>query len=140
MTLGELIQEYRKEHNISQRQFAAACDLSNGYISMLERGENPKTKLPLTPTLPAMRKLAQGMGLTLTDLFLRVDDMPVDLMFDGKESKEISADPLIGHEKEPTVKDDGLSEVERIFLSLPQARREEVLRFMEYQLSQADGE
>ena len=46
MTLGELIQEYRKEHGMSQRQFAIACQLSNGYISMLERGENPKTKTP----------------------------------------------------------------------------------------------
>ena len=47
MTLGELIQEYRKEHGMSQRQFAIACQLSNGYISMLERGENPKTKTPM---------------------------------------------------------------------------------------------
>lgn len=53
---------------------------------------------------------------------------------------QVSVDYLIGHEKEPTVKDDGLTEMERIFMSLPHARREEVLRFMEYQLSQADGE
>ena len=52
----------------------------------------------------------------------------------------VSVDYLIGREKEPIVKDDGLSEMERIFMSLPHARREEVLRFMEYQLSQADGE
>lgn len=52
----------------------------------------------------------------------------------------VTVDYLIGHEKEPTVKDDGLTEMERIFMSLPHARREEVLRFMEYQLSQADGE
>lgn len=90
MTLGELIQKYRLEHGLSQRQFAAVCDLSNGYISMLERGENPKTKLPVTPTLPAMRKIAQGMGISLTELFVSVDDMPVDLMI-GDEGKEISA-------------------------------------------------
>lgn len=90
MTLGELIQQYRAEHGISQRQFAIACDLSNGYISMLERGENPKTKQPVTPTLPAMQKIAQGMGISLTELFVRVDDMPVDLLT-GDEGKEISA-------------------------------------------------
>ena len=51
----------------------------------------------------------------------------------------VTVDYLIGHEKEPTVKDDGLTEMERLFLSLPPDRREEVLRFMEYQASQASG-
>ena len=52
----------------------------------------------------------------------------------------VTLDYLLGHEKEPTVKDDGLTEMERLFLSLPPARREEVLRFMEYQASQASDE
>ena len=37
MTLSELIVSYRNENNLSQRKFAELCDLSNGYISMLER-------------------------------------------------------------------------------------------------------
>lgn len=53
---------------------------------------------------------------------------------------DVTVDYLIGHEKEPTVKDDGLTEMERLFLSLPRERRQEVLRFMEYQLSQASDE
>ncbi len=52
----------------------------------------------------------------------------------------VTVDYLLGHEKEPTVKDDGLTEMERLFLALPPARREEVLRFMEYQASQASDE
>lgn len=52
----------------------------------------------------------------------------------------VTLDYLLGHEKKPTVKDDGLTEMERIFLSLPPARREEVLRFMEYQASQTSDE
>lgn len=52
----------------------------------------------------------------------------------------VTVDYLIGHEKEPTVKDDGLTDMERLFLSLPHERREEVLRFMEYQASQASDE
>ncbi len=52
----------------------------------------------------------------------------------------VSTDYLLGHEKKPTVKDDGLTEIERLFLSLPPERREEVLRFMEYQASQASAE
>ena len=52
----------------------------------------------------------------------------------------VSVDYLLGHEKEPTVKDDGLTELERLFLSLPHNRREEVLRFMEYLASQGSAE
>lgn len=37
MTLGEFIRKYRSEHDLSQRQFALKCGLSNGYISMLEK-------------------------------------------------------------------------------------------------------
>ena len=43
MKIGDLIQKYRAEHDMSQRQFAIMCGLSNGYISMLEKGKNPKT-------------------------------------------------------------------------------------------------
>lgn len=52
----------------------------------------------------------------------------------------VSIDYLVGREEKPTVKDDGLSEIERLFLSLPPERREEVLRFMEYQASQASSQ
>lgn len=79
MTLSELIIAYRKEKDISQRKFAEMCDLSNGYISMLEKGENPKTKQPITPTLPMLRKLAKGLNLSINELFSMVDDIDVIL-------------------------------------------------------------
>lgn len=86
MTLRELITQYRSEHGLSQRQFAMQCSLSNGYISMLERGLNPKTQLPLTPTLPALKKLATGMGISLSELISVADDMPVSLVSDEPEN------------------------------------------------------
>lgn len=79
MTLIELIQTYRQEHDLSQRQFALDCNLSNAYISMLERGENPKTGQPIVPSLVALKKLATGMHITLGDLMTMVDDIPVAL-------------------------------------------------------------
>lgn len=79
MTIGTLIKEYRMEHSLSQRRFALNCNLSNGYISMLENGANPKTGQPVTPTLPALQRLAIGMGMSLTELLSRIDDVPVDL-------------------------------------------------------------
>lgn len=80
MDLKEYIQSYRKRLNISQRQFATRCGLSNGYISMLERGYNPKTKEPIVPTLTSLKKLADGMGITVHDLSITVDDIPVNLL------------------------------------------------------------
>ena len=83
MTLSELIVQYRDAHGLSQRQFAAQCSLSNGYISMIERGENPTTRQPIMPTLPKLKQLANGMGMTLSDLLTSVDDMPVDIFPDS---------------------------------------------------------
>ena len=79
MTLSDFVKEYRKEHDLSQRQFAAICGLSNGYISMLERNLNPKTGLPLTPSLPALKKISTAMGMSLGDLLTAVDDMDIAL-------------------------------------------------------------
>ena len=79
MTLGDYIAAYRRKENYSQREFAKKCHLSNGYISMLERGFNHKTKEPIKPALPQLKKLADGMGITIMELFEAVDDMPVDI-------------------------------------------------------------
>lgn len=79
MTLSELILSYRKEHGLSQRQFATSSNLSNGYISMLEKGVNPNTLQPITPTLPVLKKLASAMNITIEDILSKVDDMPISL-------------------------------------------------------------
>lgn len=87
MKLGDLIREYREGHELSQRQFAEVCKLSNGYVSMLERGVNPNTGKPITPTIPQLKKLADGMGITIAELIDKVDDMPVDLILTSEETK-----------------------------------------------------
>ena len=79
MTLSSLIKKYRDDHELSQRQFASLCGLSNGYISMIEKNENPKTGLPLTPSIPALNKIATVLGYTLDELLTIADDMPVTL-------------------------------------------------------------
>lgn len=83
MTLGTLVEVFRKEHDLSQRQFAMRCGLSNGYISMLEKNNNPKTGLPVTPSLTALKKIAQGMNMSLDELLSVADDMPVDMTGSG---------------------------------------------------------
>ena len=79
MTLSEAIIKYRKDHDLSQRQFALKAGLSTGYISMLESNINPKTKQPLTPTMPVLKKIANAMDISVDALFAIVDDMPISL-------------------------------------------------------------
>ena len=80
MKLSELLIDYRKKMNISQREFSRKCDLSNTYISFLENEKNPKTGKPLIPTLEQYKKLADGMDMSVQRLFELLDkDAPVDL-------------------------------------------------------------
>ena len=94
MTLGDYIRAYRKKEKMSQREFAVKCNLSNGYISMLERGLNPKTKEPITPSLMQLKKLADGMGVTVNDILTAVDDMPVDIGINNEKEQPTRAGEL----------------------------------------------
>lgn len=79
MKLSDLIIQYRQEHHLSQRQFALQCGVSNGYISMIENGVNPKTGQPMVPSMQHYAKIAKGMHTTINDLFSMIDDAPVSL-------------------------------------------------------------
>lgn len=95
LTLSELIISYRKEYGLSQRKFAELSGLSNGYISMLEKGENPNTNLPITPTLPQLKKLAQAMNLSLSELFTKIDDIDISLNTESLEQGKALPDNII---------------------------------------------
>ena len=122
MTLKDLIIEYRNDHGLSQRQFATACGLSNGYISMLEKEMNPNTKLPVTPTLPNLKQLASGMGMSLTDLLVKVDDMPVELILDDADSKKLV----------PEIEDELDAEIMKIISGLTPEKKQQALSYIQY--------
>ncbi|HJI17590.1 MAG TPA: helix-turn-helix domain-containing protein [Oscillospiraceae bacterium] len=122
MTLKDLIIEYRNDHGLSQRQFATACGLSNGYISMLEKEMNPNTKLPVTPTLPKLKQLASGMGMSLTDLLVKVDDMPVELVLDDADSKKLV----------PEIEDELDAEIMKIISGLTPEKKQQALSYIQY--------
>ena len=89
MTLSEYIKSYRESHDLSQRQFASICGVSNGYISMLEKGENPKTGEPITPTPQTVHVIARGMGMTMQDLLSVVDDLFLDITGNEKQPPDV---------------------------------------------------
>lgn len=79
MTLGELVKKYYTDNGLSQRQFAEKCGVDNSYISMLIHGKNNKTGKPLKPSLTKFNQLANGMDMTIDQLFEIIDDTPVQL-------------------------------------------------------------
>lgn len=86
MTLGEIIREFRELHGISQRQFARMSGLSNGYISQLEANLNNKNGLPISPSLEAIKQVADAMDVPLDDVLRKLDDTLVDIS--GEDSEE----------------------------------------------------
>ena len=59
--LGLRIRSLRKRQGLTQEEMADKCDLHWTYIDGLERGER-------NPTLTTMQKVAEGLGVGLTEL------------------------------------------------------------------------
>lgn len=99
MTIGEIVKRYREENDLSQRQFAIRCGLSNGYIAMLERNVNPATGKPIIPGIIQVRSIAHAMGMDLDELIRMVDgNVRVSLSSDIKRTSDIEPYrvPLVG--------------------------------------------
>ena len=137
MTLGNLIQDFRKERDLSQRQFASKCSLSNGYIAMLERGFNPKTNQPITPTIVALKKLANGMGMSLSDLINKCDDMQVSLLEEDivEEFKKL----FTPADSEGEYVDKLDLEIATLILNLSAEQKKEALSYLHYLAERAEN-
>lgn len=73
MKLSDLLKQYRQENDLSQRDFARKCSLSHGTISLIERETNPQTGKEMSQDMDTYKKLADGMGLTVQELFEKLD-------------------------------------------------------------------
>jgi len=86
MTIGDIIKEYRREHSVTMDEFAQKSGLSKGYISMLEKNENPRTKLPIMPTTKTLQAVSEVLGVSVSLLMNmlnnsgepNVDAIPMD--------------------------------------------------------------
>lgn len=133
MTLSNFVIEYRKAHGLSQRAFGAICGVSNGYISMLEKGINPNNGDKLIPKLPQLEKIAAGMGISLDELFSAVDDMVIRIPAPHKETSPALSPCHCEERSDMTVR--SLSDKEKAFIlwlrSLPPEKRQAVLNFQD---------
>ena len=91
MTIREIILKYREENNLSQRQFAERCGVSNGYISMLENDVNPSTDKPAVPSLTMLRKIAKGMNMSIDELLAANETLLVELSAEKKAASAKAA-------------------------------------------------
>lgn len=74
MTLGNIIKEYRSEHNLSQRRFAIMAGITNSYVSCLEANENTSSGKVPVPTVTVLEGCARAMGMKLDELIFRLGE------------------------------------------------------------------
>lgn len=78
MKLGEWLKMYRTRHNMTMQELANVCGFSKAYIGMLEKGINPTTGKPVSPTIQTLDKIARGTGQDIDSLLKCLDgDQPV---------------------------------------------------------------
>lgn len=64
---GDLVRRLRSEKGYSQERFAEVCRVDRSYMGMIERGE-------VSVTLTIIAKLAEGLGVSLSDLFSKLEE------------------------------------------------------------------
>lgn len=99
MTLGEMIKQYRERFGMSQRDFANKSGMSNVMISYIERNENPRTGKPINLSYESYYKIAEALGIDITEMFKSLDLASVNLLPSNiKTINEMSLKsvPLIG--------------------------------------------
>lgn len=60
------IKEYRLAKNISQKELANRCGISQSYVSMLEKGGFREK----SPTLEVVENLSNGLGVCVKDILI----------------------------------------------------------------------
>ncbi len=73
MSLGDIIKEYRTEHNLSMDAFSEKSGISKAYISLLEKNKHPKTGKEIAPSIQCIKQAADGMNMEFDDLFALLD-------------------------------------------------------------------
>ncbi len=74
MLLGEIIKQYREEHNMSLQDFANLIGTSRSYIHMLEKNVNPATNKPISPSIETLKSLAKAMNINLETLLKQLNN------------------------------------------------------------------
>ena len=88
MNIGDIIKQYRVDNQISLRDFAEKCGTSHSYIAMLETNKNSKTGEPIIPSISMLKKIANGLNVSVNQLISICDDMPVSMLYEKQNPPE----------------------------------------------------
>jgi len=66
VAFGRALRALRRQRRLTQESFARQCDSHRNYVGALERGET-------SPTLRVQARLADGLGISLTQLAQEID-------------------------------------------------------------------
>lgn len=72
MTLGDVIAQYRSQHQMSMDKFSEIAGISKGYISMLEKNKTQRGDEP-SPSIETYRNVAKAIGMDVDALIRAVD-------------------------------------------------------------------
>ena len=72
MTLGEYINNYLIEHDMSIREFARLADISHTYVSYIVNGKTGRGTKPVL-TIDKYKQIARAMNMDVNDLLAAVD-------------------------------------------------------------------
>ena len=87
MLLGDIIKQYREEHQMSLQDFANLIGSSRSYIHMLEKNINPSTNKPISPSIETLKLLAKAMNMDL-DILLKQLNSDQKIYLDEKKYNE----------------------------------------------------
>ena len=73
MTLGDIIKDYIKKHDLSMDAFSEKSGISKAYISLLEKNKHPKTGKNIAPSIQCIKQAADGMNMDFNVLFGLID-------------------------------------------------------------------
>lgn len=80
--LGPRLKELRQRASLSQRALAKTVGVSNGTISVIENGDQD-------PTVGLLKKLVEGLGISMSDFFGDVPAQNEQFFFGSDELTEI---------------------------------------------------
>lgn len=84
--LGGFIRAQRRFHQLSQRELAKLADLSDTYLSQLERGLHE-------PSIRVLRAVADSLGIKASRLIMYAAGLPLDDEGDITTEEAIRRDP-----------------------------------------------
>ena len=136
MTLGDLIKNYRIDHDMSMADFAAASGLSKAYVALLEKNINPKTGKEIAPSIEVIKKVADAIHRDFDDVFNSIDSTtklvirPSSIATEGliKSMCKTAEDAVLTAQ---IAKDEDLKRMIKMFIALPEDKKKTIGQIVE---------